>query len=639
MDYDGHHLVLKHHQHNIGKMRLDATDLRYLSSEEFKVLKATETGSLSHEVVPSTLIASTSGLHHAGLNKIMSELSRRGLIAREKNIKYDGWRLTYGGYDWLSIRAMREKDALLGVGTRVGVGKESDIYMAHRPGATAEDLPIPAVLKVHRLGRISFRKIKEKRDYLGNRKSAPNWMYLSRLAAKKEWQFMQILHKNGFPVPEPIYQSRHSILMSRINGYPLRQIVELPIEQVESLFASLIAIIVRLARAGLIHCDFNEFNIMVREAKDGDEEEEELEEDENSIWSRAKASYAETPEEDVEYKLKPGERIEKCNGFDRIYFDPSLVKHDTEKQASEEQESESDDSSEGEEEEVEEFDQEGTNEALRVTLKDGSSIEPILIDFPQMISVEHANAEYYFNRDIEGVKQFFKKRFRFQSDRVPKFRDIVPEDRQKQREIRARRRARRAEQAPGMSVDDLPEDEKPMGLELDVQAQASGLGSLEKEETPLDQYMTALRLRDQTEEEEDADEEEGSDEEDGEEEEQEEEEEEEEAGASDEDITSRIQDGTLLPPSMVEPTGRGLARQSRRRRGGGIAKVKKDDDEDQRDPMEIRIAAEKQRRARQDAKHHGKKAASGKAGRAWAAGAGSKAKTSDRALLDNSMQF
>lgn len=61
-----------------------------------------------------------------------------------------------------------------------------------KPLETDEDLSLPAVLKVHRLGRISFRKIKEKRDYLGKRKSAPNWMYLSRLAAKKEWQFLQV---------------------------------------------------------------------------------------------------------------------------------------------------------------------------------------------------------------------------------------------------------------------------------------------------------------------------------------------------------------------------------------------------------------------------------------------------------------
>lgn len=42
-----------------------------------------------------------------------------------------------------------------------------------------------------RLGRISFRTIKAKRDYLGKRKSA-SWMYMSRLAAQKEWAFMKV---------------------------------------------------------------------------------------------------------------------------------------------------------------------------------------------------------------------------------------------------------------------------------------------------------------------------------------------------------------------------------------------------------------------------------------------------------------
>ena len=42
-----------------------------------------------------------------------------------------------------------------------------------------------------RLGRISFRAIKAKRDYLGKRKSA-SWMYMSRLAAEKEYAFMKV---------------------------------------------------------------------------------------------------------------------------------------------------------------------------------------------------------------------------------------------------------------------------------------------------------------------------------------------------------------------------------------------------------------------------------------------------------------
>lgn len=36
--------------------------------------------------------------------------------------------------------------------------------------------------------------------------------------------------------------------------------------------------------------------------------------------------------------------------------------------------------------------------------------KPVIIDFPQMLSTEHVNAEMYFERDIKCVKEFFKKR-------------------------------------------------------------------------------------------------------------------------------------------------------------------------------------------------------------------------------------
>lgn len=275
--------------------------------------------------------------------------------------------------------------------------------MAQMQVASPEELPLPAVLKIHRLGRISFRKIKEKRDYLGKRQNAPNWMYLSRLAAKKEWQFMQILHQHGFPVPTPIAHSRHAILMSRIDGYPLRQIVDLPAEHVASLFASLMALIVRLARAGLIHCDFNEFNIMVREVRNEEEDEDEYEtwRSNLTVWgtgnglSRGVQDDEDEKENEEDYQLLPGERIERGNGFARIYrVDGDNSKEENHEEYSSHYDSENDDSdSEAEEEEEEDFDADGTHEGLKITLKDGSAIEPILIDFPQMVSVEHINAE------------------------------------------------------------------------------------------------------------------------------------------------------------------------------------------------------------------------------------------------------
>lgn len=117
-------------------MKLDATDLRYITPDEFRVLKGIEQGCRSHHVVPSTSIPHLSGLHHSGLNRLLSSLAKRNLIAREQNVKYDGYRLTYGGYDFLAVRAMKEKDHVQAVGHRIGVGKESGEWLRRPLAAT-----------------------------------------------------------------------------------------------------------------------------------------------------------------------------------------------------------------------------------------------------------------------------------------------------------------------------------------------------------------------------------------------------------------------------------------------------------------------------------------------------------------------
>ena len=43
-----------------------------------------------------------------------------------------------------------------------------------------------------------------------------------------------------------------------------------------------------------------------------------------------------------------------------------------------------------------------------------------------MVSMSHANAEYYFDRDVGGVVDFFTRKFEFTSvEAVPKFKDII----------------------------------------------------------------------------------------------------------------------------------------------------------------------------------------------------------------------
>lgn len=287
-------------------MKLDPKALRYLSKDDFRTLVAVEMGMKNHELVPVSLICTIANLKYGGTKKSIQTLHKFKLLFHDGR-NYDGYKLTYLGYDFLALKTLVSRGVCSYVGNQIGVGKESDIYIV------ANDDNQEMVLKLHRLGRVSFKTIKNNRDYLKHRKSA-SWLYLSRLAALKEFAYMKALYENGFPVPTPIDYNRHCIVMSRARGYPLTQIVQL--RHPSKVYSDLMNLIVKLASYGLIHGDFNEFNILIN-----DEEE--------------------------------------------------------------------------------------------ITL----------IDFPQMVSTSHLNAEMYFDRDVTCIRVFFEKRFNFIGERWPKFKD------------------------------------------------------------------------------------------------------------------------------------------------------------------------------------------------------------------------
>lgn len=282
--------------------------LRYLSRDDFRVLTAVEMGMKNHEIVPVSLLSSIASLKHGGCNKILRELVKHKLVVYERTKTVQGYRLNYGGYDYLALKTLCARDVILSVGNQMGVGKESDIYIVASPNGEQ------CALKLHRLGRTSFRNLKNKRDYHKHRRNM-SWLYLSRLSAMKEFAYMKALYDRGFPVPKPIDYNRHAVVMELINGYPLCQVHEL--QDPSSLYNEFMELIVKLANHGLIHGDFNEFNLML--------------DDQDHIT---------------------------------------------------------------------------------------------MIDFPQMVSTSHPNAEWYFDRDVKCIKDFFAKRFNYESELFPTFKDI-----------------------------------------------------------------------------------------------------------------------------------------------------------------------------------------------------------------------
>jgi RIO kinase 2 len=144
-------------------------------------------GMKNHELVPAPLIQSIAKLKRANTFKIIQNLLKHKLILH-KNTKFDGYALNYQGYDYLALRVFMKRGLITKLKSKFGVGKESDIYLCETP--SGENI----ILKLERLGRTSFRAVRNKRDYLKNRTSY-NWFYLSRLAAVKEYAFMKALHE------------------------------------------------------------------------------------------------------------------------------------------------------------------------------------------------------------------------------------------------------------------------------------------------------------------------------------------------------------------------------------------------------------------------------------------------------------
>ena len=64
---------------------------------------------------------------HGGAFKSLKVLLRHKLVHHESK-KYDGYRLTNLGYDYLAIKALVNRGAIAGVGRQIGVGKEADVY-------------------------------------------------------------------------------------------------------------------------------------------------------------------------------------------------------------------------------------------------------------------------------------------------------------------------------------------------------------------------------------------------------------------------------------------------------------------------------------------------------------------------------
>ncbi|WP_251341364.1 serine/threonine-protein kinase RIO2 [Haloplanus halophilus] len=222
-----------------------------LDPEDFYLLSGVEQGMRFSEWVNREKLPDYADLTPEEVEYRLDRCMKRDLIER-RTIQYEGYQLTFEGYDVLALHTFAERDTIEGVGAPLGVGKESDVYevQSYRPLA----------LKFHREGYTNFREVNREREYTADHHHV-SWLYTARKAAEREYEALETLYPD-VAVPRPVDHNRHGIVMAKFEGVELAR-ATLDDEQVVGVLDLVLREVASAHDAGLIHADLSEHNVAV----------------------------------------------------------------------------------------------------------------------------------------------------------------------------------------------------------------------------------------------------------------------------------------------------------------------------------------------------------------------------------------
>lgn len=222
-----------------------------LEPRDFYLLSGIEHGMRFSELVDRDKLPKLTNLTKKEVNYRLERCLKRELIEK-RTIHYEGYRLTFEGYDALALRSFAESDIIDGIGAQIGVGKESDVYEARSFK--------PMVVKYHREGIGNFRNLNRERDYTADKRHTSD-LYTARKAAEREFDILETLYPT-VTVPQPIQHNRHAIVMEKMAGKELSK-TKLTDDEAASVLIRILREIEATYHAGLVHADLSAYNVFV----------------------------------------------------------------------------------------------------------------------------------------------------------------------------------------------------------------------------------------------------------------------------------------------------------------------------------------------------------------------------------------
>ncbi|WP_281194848.1 serine/threonine-protein kinase RIO2 [Halorubrum sp. F4] len=230
-----------------------AGDMAELDPEDFYLLSGVEQGMRFSEWVRRDKLPDYADLTAEEIEYRIDRCLDRELIER-KTIQYEGYQLTFEGYDALALRTFSERGTIDGVGSPLGLGKEGDVYEVQSFK--------PLALKYHREGYTNFRAVNREREYTADRDHV-SWMYTARKAAEREYGAMEALYPD-VSVPRPVDHNRHAIVMDKFAGVELAR-AKLEPEQAAGVLDLIYRELMTTHELGWVHADMSEHNVAISE--------------------------------------------------------------------------------------------------------------------------------------------------------------------------------------------------------------------------------------------------------------------------------------------------------------------------------------------------------------------------------------
>ncbi|MFX0002377.1 MAG: RIO1 family regulatory kinase/ATPase [Candidatus Hodarchaeota archaeon] len=231
--------------------------LTKLEKEDLRILMAIEIGMKRSEFVTVSNIKFYSRYKIEETLYRLKKVHKLDLIIRDASKHEIGYTLNSKAYDLLALHTLVEKNIISQLGPLIGKGKESDVY------SCMDDEKKIYAAKFYRMGRTSFKSIKQLRNIIGERGHL-SWLYVNRLAAKKEYEALKKVYELNLNTPKPIGYNRHVIIMSYLRGKELvyYKRIKKPLKIFNRIINQYKAI---YKKANMIHGDLGEFNIVLDE--------------------------------------------------------------------------------------------------------------------------------------------------------------------------------------------------------------------------------------------------------------------------------------------------------------------------------------------------------------------------------------